>query len=151
MGPEQARDAAVGRGGPAACMTVAPQGHGKDTKPGPTRRMPSDAQWTEVASRAGDAVSYAFQRSRSPENGARAGAKRRVFPVLCKKMRCFPAKSRISGKKQRSRRRFVSGTLWFFPSLHGFVENVLCFFCLWVRRLRSRNPHPLLLFAERFG
>ena len=43
MGTEQARDAAVGRGGPAACMTVAPQGHGKDTKPGPTRRMPSDA------------------------------------------------------------------------------------------------------------
>ena len=46
MGPEQARDAAVGRGGPAVCMTVALWGHGKDTKPGPTRRMPSDAQWT---------------------------------------------------------------------------------------------------------
>ena len=46
MGPPQAQDAAVGRGGPAACMTVALRGHGKDTKPGPTRRMPSDAQWT---------------------------------------------------------------------------------------------------------
>lgn len=151
MGPPQARDAAVGRGGPAACMTVAPQGHGKNTKPGPTRRMPSDAQWTEVASRAGDAVSYAFQRSRSPENGDQSRRKAPCFPSPVQKMRCFPAQSRISGKKQRSRRRFVSGILWFFPSLHGFVENVLCFFCLWVRHLRSRNPHPLLLFAERFG
>ena len=151
MGTEQARDAAVGRGGPAACMTVAPQGHGKDTKPGPTRRMPSDAQWTEVASRAGDAVSYAFQRSRSPENGDQSRRKAPCFPSPVQKNAVFPGPKSNIRQKQRSRRRFVSGTLWFFPSLHGFVENVLCFFRLWVRRLRSRNPRPLLLFAERFG
>ena len=99
MGPPQARDAAVGRGGPAACMTVALRGHGKDTKPGPTRRMPSDAQWDTVADRAGDAVSCAFQRSQPPENGARAGAKRRTSPFLCKKTRLLPAQNGISGEK----------------------------------------------------
>ena len=101
MGTEQARVAAVGRGGPAACMTVAPQGHGKDTKPGPTRRMPSDAQWTEVASRAGDAVSYAFQRSRSPENGDQSRRKAPCFPSPVQKNAVLPGqKSNIRQKTE---------------------------------------------------
>ena len=71
--------------------------------PVPPRRL-ADAQRCPVdtvASRAGDAVSYAFQRSRSPENGDQSRRKAPCFPSPVQKNAVFPGpKSNIRQKTE---------------------------------------------------